>query len=188
MPRALTRIGLLIGVGLLAAVTATAPAAAAPGTAAVGEPGGSAFEASPAPVPPPVRDPATPTVPKLQGTTGQVPGGAVALHLDGACNIYPNGTGDLCLWYLVNFVGASVDFYYSDNNLGNNAFIRPPNPGLGAVVANNTESGVNYDSIYTAWGCTGVNYTGLCGFARPHARGNITPAFKNNVESIYWTL
>jgi hypothetical protein len=178
MPRALARIGLLVGVGLLAAVTATAPASAAPA-----EDTGPVFETTTATAPPPVREATSPIAAKPDGEQGQFsPGSAIALHLDGACNVYANGTGDICLWRNQNFAGLRVDLYYNDPDFGNNTF-----PG-GAPLANNTESGWNYDTRWIAHGCRGVNYTGGCGVALPGAHGNITPSFRWNVESLYWTL
>lgn len=146
----------------------------------------AAFEASPATPPPAERGSGTPA-PKPAGPGTQLSGGALAAHLDGACNVYSNGTGDLCLWYFVNFGGSKVDFYYNDPDLWNNVFLTA-GAGKGAIVANNTESGKNYDSRWTAWGCVNRNYVGPCGWALPGAAGNITPFYKNNVESIYWTL
>jgi hypothetical protein len=188
MRRTLTRIGLLIGIALVAALPTVAPVSAAPAPTAAAEPDGPGLEPTTVAVPREARDPATPTTPKdqvSQDGVGSAVGGPLASHLDGTCNVYANGTGDLCLWMGYNFTGPRVDFYVGDANLNNNNFIPAV---IGVPVGNNTRSGANYDFFWTAWGCRGVNFTGGCGFARPRTWGNITPTYAANVESIFWTL
>jgi len=133
------------------------------------------------------RTAAAPT--SAQGTQGTAPGaktgGASVNHLDGYCHLYANGTGDVCLYYLSNFVGSLADFYSNDSNLWNNYFLSP-GAGQGSVVANNAESVWNRDLIYTAYLCVGTNYTAPCGWVAPGAYGNLNSTYKNNVESLYW--
>ncbi|CAJ63670.1 hypothetical protein; putative signal peptide [Frankia alni ACN14a] len=111
--------------------------------------------------------------------------GISAQHLDGACNLYSNGDGDLCLWYLQSYGGSHADFFYSDNDLNNNTF-SSPGAGQGARVGNNSESAWNYDQHLTARVYTGVNSTGTAGTIAPSSGGNFTPTFINNVESFIW--
>jgi hypothetical protein len=181
MARGVTRIGAAVGAGLLLALLAAGPAGAAP-------PDGSdpAVAASGSKVPAPVTGQPAPAGSKL-GTTGQTAANALPMHLDGSCNAYTSGTGDLCLWYFSGYGGSRVDFYYSDSNLWTNVFLSAGS-GQGAVVANNSESAYNYDSIYTAWVCTSTSYNGSCGYILPRRGGNFVPTYFNNSESLYWTL
>jgi hypothetical protein len=112
-------------------------------------------------------------------------GGVGAAHLDGVCNTYSSGYGDLCLWYLQNYTGSRADFYWADGNLNDNTFITP-GAGQGQRVGNNAESDWNYDHILTARVFTGVNYTGVAGDIPPNTGGNFNSTFRNNVESFYW--
>ncbi|MCM3922513.1 peptidase inhibitor family I36 protein [Frankia sp. AiPs1] len=113
-------------------------------------------------------------------------GGVSAAHVDGLCNLYSNGDGDLCLWYLSNFGGSHADFFFADSNLNDNRF-NSPGAGQGAIVGNNSESAWNYDRHLTARVYNGVNYTGPSGTISPSSGGNFTPTFANNVESFQWT-
>ncbi|SNQ45606.1 conserved exported hypothetical protein [Frankia canadensis] len=112
-------------------------------------------------------------------------GGVSTKHLDGACNLYSNGDGDLCLWWTQNFTGSRADFFFADNNLNDNTFLTAGG-GQGQRVGNNAESVWNYDRHLTAQVWTGVNYTGTAGTVGPNSGGNFTPTFRNNVESFKW--
>jgi hypothetical protein len=191
MPRLLTKIGLLTGAGLLAATAAVTPALAgtapaAPAAAPVqAADQGEAFtlDGVTAKDPEATRSTDTPA-PRDQTPTGSPAAGSQTAHLDGVCNVYANRTGDLCLWDLPNYGGGRIDIYVSVPNLGLYRF----NPGAGGGASNATESGFNFDFLWTAHGCTNMNYGGVCGIAPPRARGNITPLFRNEVESVFWTL
>jgi len=111
--------------------------------------------------------------------------GVSAKHLDGTCNVYSNGDGDLCLWYLRNFVGSRADFFWADSNLNDNRFITP-GAGQGQIVGNNSESAWNYDRHLTAQVWTGINNTGTAGIISPNSGGNFVVPFINNVESFRW--
>jgi len=169
-----------------AILSATTAADAAPPSSTAGSASANGASSSSAAAPAAVTGR---TAPKAGAKTATpLSGGSLTAHQDGACNDYGNwygSTGDLCLWYLSNFVGSSSDFYSADNNLWNNYFLTP-GWGQGQTVANNAESDWNYDSTYTAWVCTGVDYTGVCGYIPPDSGGNFSSTFKNNVESLYW--
>lgn len=126
--------------------------------------------------------PAHRAAPSTRSTTAG-PGGALpAANQDGACNSETNGDGDFCLWFSTNFVGSLSDFFNSDANLSNNTFLTP-GLGLGSVVANNAESGLNADSNLSVIVFTGVNGTGSAGLINPRQFGNFNPTFTNNIES-----
>jgi hypothetical protein len=179
MRRAKTKIGLVVVIGILAALAATGPASGAPPA----QPGsGAAVAGAGAPARPPA--PAGRTAPSASklGTASAQVGGVHTDQLDGVCN-----TGDLCFWYYSGFQGSSVDFYWGEDTLWDNVFLSP-GAGQGAVVANNAESAWNYDSSWTAWTCTGTYQTGYCGYILPNSGGNFLPTYFNNVESTHWTL
>jgi hypothetical protein len=113
-------------------------------------------------------------------------GGVSAAHVDGQCNLYSNGDGDLCLWFFQNFGGSHADFFFADSNLNDNRF-NSPGAGQNAIVGNNSESAWNYDRHLTAKVFTGVNFTGTSGTISPSSGGNFTSTFNNNVESFLWT-
>ncbi|MEJ3743698.1 hypothetical protein WEI85_10450 [Actinomycetes bacterium KLBMP 9797] len=112
-------------------------------------------------------------------------GGVSLLHLDGACNQYSDGTGDLCLWWFQNYTGSRADFYFADSNLNDNVFITAGS-GQGSPVGNLSESDWNYDLIYGARVCTGINGAGTCGTVPPGSGGNFNSTYRNNVESFTW--
>ncbi|ABW11798.1 conserved hypothetical protein [Parafrankia sp. EAN1pec] len=156
------------------------------GMVAVGQPAGAATGSvtSPkvdAPAPASVSSVGAASTKASRNSTG----GVGAAHLDGACNLYSNGDGDLCLWYFQNYSGSHADFFFSDSNLNNNQF-NSPGAGQGSWVGNNSESVWNYDRHLTARVYTGVNYTGTNGTIAPNSGGNFTSTFRNNVESFQW--
>jgi hypothetical protein len=104
---------------------------------------------------------------------------------DGACDLYADGTGELCLWFFADFSGSYADYYTNESDLRDNTFLTP-GPGLGQTVANNAESGWNRDLIFTAVVWTDPFFTGVSGTVAPGAWGNFNSTFKNNVESISW--
>jgi hypothetical protein len=183
MARVLARFGLVIGAGLLTAVMAAGPAMAGPQAADEG----SSTEANGAKVPAPTRVGTTPTQPKNEAPREDgLRAGALPAHLDGTCNFYLSGTGDLCLWYFSGYSGSRVDFYSADNSLWTNVFLTAGS-GQGANVANNSESAYNYDAIWTAWVCTSTNQNGSCGYIRPRTGGNFNATYFNNTESLHWS-
>jgi hypothetical protein len=109
-------------------------------------------------------------------------GPLTAANQDGACNSAANGDGDMCFWFSTNFVGSLSDFFNSDGNLSDNTFLTP-GLGLGAPVANNSESGLNADSNLSVFVFTGANGTGSGGFISPRQFGNFNTTFVNNIES-----
>jgi hypothetical protein len=111
--------------------------------------------------------------------------GVGAAHVDGVCNLFSNGDGDFCLWYLQNYSGSHADFFFGDTNLNNDRF-NSAGAGQGAIVGNNAESDYNYDRRLTAQVYTGTNYTGTFGNVAPNSGGNFTATFRNNVESFKW--
>lgn len=102
---------------------------------------------------------------------------------DGACDLYSDGTGEMCLWFLANFSNSMDDLYFNDGNLSDN-FFRTPGAGLGQSVINNAESDWNRDTIFTAQVWTGLNFTGTSGVVPPTGFGNFNSTFVNNVESL----
>jgi len=183
MARGLAKLGLALGAGLLTAVMAAGPALAGPTPSADDRP--TATESDGSKVPAPTRVGTTPTQPKNEGN-GQTVGRALSAHLDGTCNIYSSGTGDLCLWYFSGYGGSHVDYYFNDYSFWNDVFLSA-GTGKGAVVANNSESAFNYDRIWIAWVYTSTNCSGTGGYILPWTGGNFVPTFFNNSESLCWT-
>jgi hypothetical protein len=175
-----SKMFLALTAGALVTFVAASPASAAPAgnPNANGAATGTSSTAHPAPA-------VSQKAPPAAKTTR--PGAARTQHLDGFCNAYADRTGDLCLWYFQNYQGSYVDFYSNDSNLNDNVFLSP-GTGQGANAANNSESDWNYDSTYTAWVCTEINYGGLCGPIPPNSGGNFNDSYRNNVASLYWTL
>ncbi|EIV96583.1 peptidase inhibitor family I36 protein [Frankia sp. QA3] len=165
----------------------TVGGAAVAGILAVGQPalaatGGGTVTGTGTRAPAPLASAGLSTASTKSGRNG---GGVSAQHLDGACNLYSNGDGDLCLWYFQNYGGSHADFFFADNNLNNNTF-SSPGFGQGALVGNNSESAWNYDQRLTARVYTGVNSTGTWGIVAPSSGGNFNSTFINNVESFVW--
>lgn len=120
-------------------------------------------------------------------------GGMIAGGATGAQAATKDGvieTGEFVQWYFQNYSGGCEDDFYADSNFYNDYFKNCGQgaSGVGAVVANNTESDYNYDYSYTAHVCTGTYYTGSCGTVGPRSGGNYNSTYRNNVESLYWTL
>jgi hypothetical protein len=184
MARVLARLGLVIGAGLLTAAMTAGPAMAGPQAAEEG----SASRSDGSKVPAPTRGGTAPTQPKTEipRETG-LRSGALAAHIDGICNSFFDGTGDLCLWPNTGYSGSHIDYFYGDDSVWNNVYLTAGS-GQGAGVANNSESTYNYDTIWTAWVCTSTNQFGSCGYILPRHGGNFVPTFFNNTESLHWTL
>ncbi|MCK9895321.1 peptidase inhibitor family I36 protein [Frankia sp. AgB32] len=157
------------------------------GVVAVGQPASAASPVNTSgPVPPAaVSAVGAASAAQTSATARNQGGGVRASHLDGVCNTYSSGYGDLCLWYLQNYTGSHADFYFGDGNLNDNYF-NSPGAGQGQRVGNNSESDWNYDRHLTARVFTGVNYTGVAGDIAPYTGGNFNSTFRNNVESFYW--
>ena len=165
---------LFAGFAAAAVVALGQPASAAPS-------GGSPNTASGTQV-------AAPVTGAAAGAARAGAGAATALstmHLDGTCNLYSNGDGDFCLWYLAGLVGSKADFFISDSNLNNNTFVTAGS-GQGQVVGNNAESDFNYDLNLGARVCTGTSGSGTCGTVPSNSGGNFNSTYKNNVESFTW--
>jgi len=96
---------------------------------------------------------------------------------DGVCQ-----TGELCLYYLQNKVGAILDLYVSDGDFSND-LLKGGGSGNGANSNNNTRSYISLDSYY--WRVyDGVNNTGtqiLC--IAPGDRGNFNSALWDRASS-----
>lgn len=163
-----------------------APAGAAPSAGAAAKPAAAANAAAHAAAP---RGTARTTADAPKAAAARPGSGATVAayktHQDGYCNLFPGGTGDLCLWYYQNYSGSVSDFYIGDPYLWDNPFISP-GAGQGQTVANNAESDWNYDTIFTAWVCTSTGYTGYCGYIPPWSGGNFNYIYRNNVESLFW--
>ena len=100
---------------------------------------------------------------------------------NGTCNV-----GEVCLYYLHSPIfGSLYDTSHNDPNLFNNHFISA-GLGRGAVVGNNAEFVWNRDPRTSVKVCTGLNYTGICGFVLPNQSGNFTSTYKNHVKSLIW--
>jgi hypothetical protein len=119
------------------------------------------------------------------GPASRVPDATLTAPLDSTCDAFPNGSGELCLWYYAGYQGSRIDFWWGADNLANNRFLSAGS-GQGAIVANNSESVWNYDSSYTAWVCTNAYQQGVCGTVAPHSGGNFITGYWNNVESFHW--
>jgi hypothetical protein len=173
--------GLLLA--LVGLVGAASPAEAKPA-------GGSAVAPSTRSITPPaaqLRQGVAAPAKKSLSTTGAP---TAQLHQDAFCDQFSNGTGDLCLWWgsaARGVFGSMSDFYFADSDLFDNVFLTA-GLGQGSTVANNSESTCNRDLIYTAWVYTGVNFTGTSGYVAPGVCGDFTSTFKNNVESLSWSL
>jgi len=128
-------------------------------------------------------------VPGLKGVsaakdvhTGRPSGRFQALaSQDGFCDV-----GDLCLYYLYSpTYGSGYDTAHNDQYLWDNHFIFA-GAGRGSIVANNAEAYWNRDPSAYAYVCTGINYTGNCGWLAPNSFGNLNSTYADNVESLYW--
>jgi hypothetical protein len=96
---------------------------------------------------------------------------------DGVCNYY-----DLCVWTGPNFTGRLADFTYrdstGDSSWGTHFF--------NSFIANNDESAINAHLFLGAYICTGILYSGDCGYLGAGQGGNTAPTYVNNSESHYW--
>jgi hypothetical protein len=105
----------------------------------------------------------------------------------GSCATYRGGTaGDFCLWYFQNYVGSRAGVFDNTPDLRTVRF-QTTGSGQGQTVYYNAESDYNYDTLYTAHVCTGLNYTGSCGFVSPRTGGNFTSTYSNKDASVYWS-
>ncbi|MGF7234168.1 MAG: peptidase inhibitor family I36 protein [Frankia sp.] len=105
----------------------------------------------------------------------------------GSCATYRAGTaGDFCLWYYQNYVGSRVGVFDNTPDLRPVHF-QTTGSGSGQSAYRNVESDYNYDTLYTAHVCTGLNYTGSCGYVSPRSGGNFSSTYSNKDASIYWT-
>ena len=175
-----SRLGAAVGLTGAALVTAALAAVPAGATASL----------KPAPAP------ATKAAPQLQGSSaaatthaGKPPAALRAVGAaktlgsqDGACDV-----GDLCLYYLNSQqgYGSFYDTAHNDSYLFNNHFVTAGS-GQRGVVANNARAYWNRDPKAYAYVCTGVNYTGTCGWLAPNAWGNLSTTYADNSESVYW--
>jgi hypothetical protein len=175
-----SRLGAVIGLTGAALVSAALAAV----------PAGASSSLKPAPAP------ATKAAPALQGSsaaatrhTGTPPAQLRALaraktlaSQDGACDV-----GDLCLYYLSSQqgYGSLYDTAHNDSYLFNNHFVTAGS-GQGGTVANNARAYWNRDPKTYAYVCTGVNYTGICGWLAPNTWGNLGTGYSDNTESVYW--
>ena len=121
-------------------------------------------------------------------TSGLLVGGAAASQAT-TKNGVPE-TGEFVQWYYTGYSGGCEDDYSADTSFFDDYFKSCGfgTSGVGKVVANNAESEYNYDYSYTAFPCTGVNYTGNCAGQPPRTGGNYNSTYKNNAESLYWRL
>jgi Peptidase inhibitor family I36 len=122
-----------------------------------------------------------PQVPSLRRSGTAIPMTATA----DLCSSYPDGHGDLCMWYFSGFTGSSAGFLRNDANLVDDRFVSVGS-GQSSLVTNNAESVWNYDRFKTAFVATSPGYTGFVGFVSPWSGGNFSSTYRNNVESLYW--
>ncbi len=112
---------------------------------------------------------------------------STVISTTGSCATYRGRTaGDFCLFYFQNYTGSRVGVF------DNTADLRPvrfqtSGSGVGTSAYYNAESDYNYDTLYTAHVCTGLNYTGSCGFVSPRTGGNFSSTYSNRDASVYWT-
>jgi hypothetical protein len=108
--------------------------------------------------------------------------GVRAVSQDGGCDV-----GDLCLYYLYSGqgYGSAYDTAHNDQTVWDNHFITGGS-GQWGVVANNARAYWNRDPHAYAYVCTGVNYTGSCGWLAPNAYGDLNSTYADNSESLYW--
>lgn len=106
--------------------------------------------------------------------------GARLAPQDGSCDI-----GDVCLWYGDNFTGSAYDTPHNEPSLANNHF-NTLNFGFGEHVDNNTRAVQNRDQNATVRLCTGTQYSGSCTLVLPNSASNLSPVFKDNIESLIW--
>jgi hypothetical protein len=95
-----------------------------------------------------------------------------------------NGTlelGEFGLYLNTGSTGTVFDLYFSDSNFNGEYF-----PGTTIPVANNTESYRNRDVYYWHF-FTDANYNGSHGCAISGGVGDLTPTFKDNIESAYFS-
>jgi hypothetical protein len=184
MARVLARLSLVLGAGLLTAAMAAGPAMAGPQEA-----DGAATRSDGSKVPAPRQGGTAPTQPRTEipPESGLRSGPLAAVPLNGVCDAFAGGGGELCLWFLSGYGGSLVDYYYGDNNFWNNVFLSAGS-GQGVTVANDPRSAYNYDSLLTAWVCTSPSQFGSCGFIRPRSGGNFVPRYFADTESFHWTL
>ena len=162
-----------VAAAALVAASAPAMAASSPKPAPTSIPP-SARIAAPRPLPSSV----TPAPPSLQLRRLAFQNGAPQ---NGTCNV-----GEVCLYYLHSPIfGSLYDTGHNDPNLFNNHFISA-GLGRGAVVGSNAEFVWNRDPRTSVKVCTGLNYTGICGFVLPNQSGNFTSTYKNHVQSLIW--
>lgn len=95
--------------------------------------------------------------------------------------------GDFGQWYFdsAHGYGSLYDTSHNDNYLQDNHFITA-GAGQHTAVANNAEFVWNRDPHTSVVVCTGLNYTGTCGVVGPNVAGNLTSAYRDNLESLYW--
>ncbi|SNQ45610.1 conserved exported hypothetical protein [Frankia canadensis] len=161
------RRGLAVAVSGAALVTLMASAQPAD---AAQSPSSAPLQNASAPRPAPVPGTASTT-----GNSGSRSGGGVGTrHLDGVCNQYSNGDGDLCVWSGANFTGTVKDFFY-----GTCGLVSPPPIG-------NVGSIWNYDRHLSARLFTAPNYIGSTAIIRPNTGGNLAPPFRDNISCFDW--
>jgi hypothetical protein len=178
MNRVKTGLGLLAA-GAALALTVGAPASAAPAPA---KPSGTA-----------VNTPAAKPVPASVVQTGGVSPAArtartsgfaiTAADRDARCNVFDNGDGDFCLWFLQDFGGSYIDLFFTDTNLCNGDVFLTAGAGQGAPVCANAEGDLNADSNFGAEVCTDINRQGTCGVVPPRGLGNFVAPWRNGVRS-----
>lgn len=98
---------------------------------------------------------------------------ASAADYDGNCE-----TGEVCLWYLVGYQGASADFYNSVSNYNNWHFYNSP-----LWLANNTESAKNRASYSCVDFFDNANYSGAIAWLESRSESGNFEGAKNRIES-----
>jgi hypothetical protein len=178
MNRLKTGLGLLAAGAALALVAGTpasaAPVAAKPSTTAVNAPAAKQVPASA------MQTSGVSPASRTARTSGL---GVAAANLDGNCNVFTNGDGDFCLWFLQDFTGSYADYFSTDTNLCDGDVFVTPGLGQGATVCANAEGDLNADSNFGAEVCTEIGRQGTCGVVPPRGFGNFVAPWRNGVRS-----
>lgn len=105
---------------------------------------------------------------------------AAQAAFNGVCELF-----ELCEFHLNNFQGSGIDFpvisggdpTYIDN------FFVSPGDGNGQRVDNNARSLYNADPYFYVYGCIDQNFQGMCAFQPPLSGGDLLPDYFLNLES-----
>jgi len=89
--------------------------------------------------------------------------------------------GEFGLYLNTGSTGTVFDLYFADSNFTGEYF-----PGTSILVSNNTESWRNRDVYYWHF-FTDTNYNGSHGCVASGTSGDLSPTYKDNIESAYFS-